>query len=213
MQFKRDLAARLARYAELAYEEPGDVRARLIDSPANGQTGRELTFLSRGGTQAYVIRLYDITAWEPGKVHRGYAGAYRALSVDLAAILRDTDRPLYFCGHSLGGALATLASTRQPAPTATYTFGSPRVGNGAFAREVRYLFRLVHEDDIAPKFPFFLGYRHGGEAWHLSRRGEISRGVEGLRQWLIPVTRQGIVAGIADHAVSSYRRGLSRRVG
>ena len=51
-------------------------------------------------------------------------------------------------GHSLGGALATLAAhsfaTRalelgaQPAVTC-YTFGSPRAGNPAFAREYTQL--------------------------------------------------------------------------
>ena len=45
-------------------------------------------------------------------------------------------------GHSLGGALATLAALgiRQACPTdmvdvSCYTFGAPRTGNHAFARE------------------------------------------------------------------------------
>ncbi len=53
------------------------------------------------------------------------------------------DTLLIFAGHSLGGALATLAAhdIRQACPDHTkldiscYTFGAPRTGNHAFAHE------------------------------------------------------------------------------
>lgn len=52
------------------------------------------------------------------------------------------DKPLYVIGHSLGGAMATIAAVdlrvklRLP-DVRLYTFGSPRVGNEIFSRFVR----------------------------------------------------------------------------
>jgi hypothetical protein len=52
-------------------------------------------------------------------------------------------KPIFVAGHSLGGALATLATYRLLMLGANvrglYTFGSPRVGNRAFSRDFRLL--------------------------------------------------------------------------
>jgi hypothetical protein len=40
---------------------------------------------------------------------------------------------------------------------------------------LRNVTRIVHADDIAPKYPLPLGYRHGGEAWHLAEDGALLR--------------------------------------
>ena len=64
-----------------------------------------------------------------------------------------------FCGHSLGGALATVAAaTVATAKTKELiSFGSPRVGNSGFARRTKEgLFkakRYVHGRDVVPTVP------------------------------------------------------------
>ena len=71
-------------------------------------------------------------------------------------------------GHSLGGAIATLAAAALRAAhgaTDLYTYGSPRVGNAAFVEHVEALpggnFRLTHDADPVPLLPpSVLGYRH-----------------------------------------------------
>ncbi|CAK5270344.1 unnamed protein product, partial [Mycena citricolor] len=84
-------------------------------------------------------------------------------------------------GHSMGGALATLAAVSLlqlfPASpmldqTRTYSYGAPRVGNEAFAHHVNTqlghrAFRVVHADDGVPTMiPVSLGYHHHGiEYW------------------------------------------------
>ena len=64
--------------------------------------------------------------------------------------------PLFITGHSLGGALALLA-TRLVAPDvngACYTFGAPRVANYEFFRFIKTpVFRIVNSSDIVPRVP------------------------------------------------------------
>jgi Lipase (class 3) len=77
-------------------------------------------------------------------------------------------------GHSLGGAVATLAGAYlrdSGIPCSIYTYGSPRVGNAAFADFVTNqqqqsdgslsTFRITHLDDPVPRLPpMLLSYRH-----------------------------------------------------
>jgi len=70
---------------------------------------------------------------------------------------------VFFVGHSLGGAVATLAAVealRHGNLTSNihlYTYGSPRVGNHAFYTYVANLgipsLRVVNDDDIVPHVP------------------------------------------------------------
>jgi len=228
----RELAARLARYSELAYARPEAVRAAL---PEAG-----ITFLDRDHTQAYVIETDSETAndtvvafrgtqafsnpsladmlsnlwfrrrpWDPGRVHRGYREALLDIAQELKRPLYSGRRPLYFTGHSMGGALATLASTLAPGPSATYSFGAPRVGDGAFARGLTNLIRIVHGADIAPRYPLPLGYRHGGQVWHLSRAGNLTPGLPPGWQLRLPLTPTILARAVLDHRVSEYARKLA----
>lgn len=64
--------------------------------------------------------------------------------------------PLFVTGHSLGGALALLA-TKIVAPDvngACYTFGAPRVANYEYFRSIKTpVFRIVNSSDIVPRVP------------------------------------------------------------
>ena len=227
----RDLAATLARFSELAYRRPDAVAAALPLA--------KVTFIDRDDSQAYVFEteahtvvafrgtqvfsgfsLADIASnlwvrrkpWQPGKVHRGYREAILDIAHEIKGVLHAPKRPLYFTGHSLGGALATLASTFSPGPTATYTFGAPRVGNRAFALSLRNLYRIVHADDIAPKYPLPFGYFHGGETWRLTEGGALVQGGSVFDQLIVPFTGKGIAKGILDHRIDVYARKLARKL-
>ena len=225
----RKLAAILARYSELAYQQPEAVAAALPDA--------KVTFVDRDDSQAYIIETDAHTAvafrgtqvfsglsvadiasnlwirrkpWPPGKVHRGYREAILDIAHEINVVLHAPKRPIYFTGHSMGGALATLASTLSTGPTAAYTFGAPRVGNRAFVAALRNLYRFVHADDIAPKYPLPIGYLHGGEAWHLTEDGALIKGGSVFDQLIIPFTGKGIAKGVLDHRVGMYARKLAR---
>ncbi len=123
-----------------------------------------------------------------GKVHRGFYGAFSGLwdgstllgsdRQGLSAYLAQEEAkrpgvPLYVTGHSLGAALSTLAVHAALGEGrkvyAHYTFGSPRVGNEAFAHELAAraknartkLFRVVNfGDPVTVSPPSWLGYEH-----------------------------------------------------
>lgn len=74
------------------------------------------------------------------------------------------DTPLYFTGHSLGGALATLAAYKtltyrsEVQITALYTFGSPRAVHLPLAEAINKelagkIHRVVNYTDVVPRVP------------------------------------------------------------
>ena len=107
---------------------------------------------------------------------------------------------LYVTGHSLGGALASLAAyyidrDLKPSVQGLYTFGSPRVFDHdmstGFGESSPYpAFRFVNSADIVTRVPpAVFGFRHSGDMCYLSRTGELkakASPVEKLRDfgWL-----------------------------
>ena len=123
-----------------------------------------------------------------GEVHEGFDAALDVAWKDLVAKLRklrNNGQSLWFTGHSLGGALATLAVMRlatedhQATIQGLYTFGQPRVGGVEFASafDAQFKdrsFRYVNNQDIVPRVPFrSMRYRHIGQVKYFDRRGRL----------------------------------------
>ena len=109
------------------------------------------------------------------KVHQGFIGAYKSVREAVIQGAKDTAaRKVVTTGHSLGAGLATLAALdiqyNTGKETACYTYGSPKVGNRAFAesynRRVPKTYRIVNRFDVVPYLPP-IGYVHVGELHHL----------------------------------------------
>lgn len=135
-------------------------------------------------------------------VHDGFYELYKAI---LQALLR----ALYFMphgvlidrvlitGHSMGGALATLASFDVFAATninpTVITFASPRVGTPAFAslldQHLPNFFRVTNPWDIVPEVPVPPVFKHVG-------REVLLRGC--------PIS----IDPVRNHALNTYREGL-----
>lgn len=102
----------------------------------------------------------------PGKVHQGFASALGGIWADLKGQLPPAaaGRPTWVTGHSLGAALATLASVRLQnegyALRGIYTYVCPRVGNPDFYdghEPVQY--RFVNNNDLVPHVPLYIADR------------------------------------------------------
>jgi len=97
-------------------------------------------------------------------VHAGFTEALDSVWSEIDAALAQINCPIFYTGHSLGAALATLAAARH-APRAVYTFGSPRVGNQAFIDSLCNVpvYRIVDDEDVITTVPSEeLGFRHVG---------------------------------------------------
>ncbi|PPQ63693.1 hypothetical protein CVT24_004578 [Panaeolus cyanescens] len=125
-----------------------------------------------------------LTGIKNEKVHSGFQFAYNVVADTVLKTVRSESAkyPSYrivVTGHSLGGAVASIAALSIKAalpsvPLQLYTFGQPRVGNAEFATYVENrigtanIFRAVHTYDGVPTILFkSLGYRHfGTEYWN-----------------------------------------------
>lgn len=127
----------------------------------------EYIFLGFRGTEATSIR--DIKAdanaiitvcKSGGKIHSGFDKAFSQLSVEIQTLLNKDEfinKPLFITGHSLGGALATVATkklTHEGGIAACYTFGSPRVGDMDWTINIKTpIYRIVNAADPVTMLP------------------------------------------------------------
>ncbi len=95
-----------------------------------------------------------------GKIHSGFKEAFDAVAVDIQNRINHDefqDKPLFITGHSLGGALATVAAKKlshEGGIAACYTFGSPRVGNDEWIATIKTpIYRLVNAADCVTMLP------------------------------------------------------------
>ena len=92
-----------------------------------------------------------------GNFHRGFHGCYQSVHEEIERRLAGTeDLPLYIAGHSLGGALAVIATWYQSGQrlAACYTFGAPRVGDHLLMGSFRTpIYRIVNAADPVPFLP------------------------------------------------------------
>ena len=151
-----------------------------------------------------------------GRVHRGFKREVDDIWPLIEENLKDNTRTLWFTGHSLGGAMATICAGRcmlshiKSNPTQLVTFGSPRVGNKRYINFVKINhLRWVNNNDIVPKVPpAWLGYRHTGEEQYLDSEGR-------LRQLTMLQRRKdswtGFISGIKNRKIDHFRDHLIDR--
>lgn len=146
-----------------------------------------------------------------GWVHSGFRGEVDKLWQDIATHQHKyQDRKFYITGHSLGAAMATLATSRfeeyTPVEQLT-TFGSPRVGTRKFVKNIQTPhIRVVNNNDVVTKVPLWLmGYKHHGDLTYINFYGNIRK----LTTWQMIKDkwrgwRSNALDGVADHGMGNY---------
>lgn len=93
------------------------------------------------------------------QVHEGFHEAYESVEQQLNEALDELSggKPLFITGHSLGGALATIAAKRlnfKSGIAACYTFGAPRVGDKEWISTIKTpIYRVVNAADAVTMLP------------------------------------------------------------
>jgi triacylglycerol lipase len=143
----------------------------------------------------------------------------------LETALVNNDQPLWFCGHSLGAAMATICAGRcflahiRSMPHRLVTYGSPRVGNKTYINycDIDHT-RWVNNNDIVTRVPPpWFGYRHSGQEMYLNTYGQLRQ----LNGWQRTKDRfRGFLGGlrhlridpISDHQMACYIESIHRMV-
>lgn len=203
---------------------------------------RETLFFERDGSQAYIFKsewdcIVACRGTEPnewndiqadvnavtavaetaGRVHRGFKKEVDDLWPQLEKALIENQKKLWFTGHSLGGAMATISAGRcflshiESNPRQLYTYGSPRVGDKRYVNHVQLEhFRWVNNNDVVTRVPPpWMGYRHTGTQLYLDSQGEFRKvnNVQRARdRWrgFWGGLKQGRVDHFSDHSMDQY---------
>lgn len=242
----------LAQAAHIAYQDKSTIQ------PAVTKLGlTQFEFLSRQDTEGYIaanenIIIVAFRGTEPthlrdlladaqfhkvqgpfGQVHRGFLHAFELVKDDMVKTiqrLRDKNNPqsLWCTGHSLGGALAVVASAQLSVDghkvNGLYTFGQPRVGDETFANEcVRRLagqhFRFVNNNDTVTRVPpREFAYAHAGDVRYIDIEGQIQSDITFWNQFLdrIKGRMEDFLKpgsdGLKDHGMRHYLEQITRAV-
>ncbi len=200
-------------------------------------------FIDREGAQAYILgNKHDLmilcrgtephdwndlradanamtVLFDVGRLHAGFKSEVDELWPIIERVIRENQRPTWFAGHSLGGAMSTICAGRcklssiPSNPRALFTYGSPRVGNSAFINAVKLAhYRWVNNNDIVTRIPpRWLGYRHSGFELYCDHRNRLRK----VYSWQRSMDRfrglwQGLFRGsldyLSDHSNLEYIR-------
>jgi hypothetical protein len=203
-------SALFARFSNLAYQAPKE--ATKLFKKAGFE---EVTYYGNDGSNAYVIESKDDVV----VVCRGTEVKEWN---DIISPIKNKD--IWFTGHSLGAAMATLMARRcvldisMRVPT-LFTYGSPRVGNRAYINEFNGQIthhRWVNDGDIVTKVPFVPFYYHCGTMHHIGSDGKVTVEFDRKISWkrilslLLPHGIFKLIAGDAkDHSSELYTENLT----
>jgi triacylglycerol lipase len=129
-------------------------------------------------------------------VHAGFRAAtgeiWPEVSSHIKALQTAKHRPLWICGHSLGAALATVAANLCADDASLgfaglYTYGSPRVGDRRFGKEITpsAVFRFQNDSDLVTHVPLGLVFDHVGSLQFIDGSGHLHANVERRAQLLL----------------------------
>jgi triacylglycerol lipase len=251
--------AYLAYFAEAAYGTPDESKAKLeklgfqinghehyLDFPDTDTQGLmvgddEKIIVAFRGTENLTDWLTNIkllkASWKVGMVHAGFYKSLESLWPDAIGrlkSLRNNNQPIWITGHSLGGALATLAGATlddempEFEVAGIYTFGQPRVGDQIFAQSLdkgmkERFFRAVNNNDIVPRVPS-LKFNHVGNLLYFDSDGKLNQNMS--LSWLNPKAWSDRLRGVfkstvnlelesdsvGDHRMGDYRRLAMRQL-
>jgi predicted lipase len=153
--------------------------------------------------------------------HRGFWQSWldarsTVLPAIKTAVQKHTGYKLVMTGHSLGGAIATLAAAQlrnSGYPTTLYSFGAPRIGGPQLSEYITKQsqshsgsanYRVTHWNDPVPRLPpLVMGYVHVSPEYYIERANLQGVGPRDVRVCVGSTTTRGnagwLVTDLAAH--------------
>jgi hypothetical protein len=210
--------------------------------------GKDIVLVFRGSQQLndwrtnFKIRLRQFTVLADqqsvppkGRTHRGFLDAWQSVEKIVIYYLRKwwtPDSRLWITGHSLGGALAAMATVSLECQgfhvNGLYTFGQPRIADWKLVNHMNRkmrdrIFRYANNNDVVPLIPPPLlpwvptrVYGHMGHFRYFDWRGNLQRQSfpgqrlpDRLMGYLMAIGRPGFDS-IDDHKMEFYLANLQK---
>ena len=178
------------------------------------------TELSESGDISTDLNILQTKSRTHGGVHAGFYNDTDEIWKEVTHYINEEERrykKVWMCGHSLGGAIAMIMSSRLPSRVAVcYTYGCPRVGNKRWVSSLRFSnHRFVNNNDIIPRIPpMWLCYRHYGELHYINYYGNIrnltvwQKIKDQIRGRFRALRKFELFDDIKDHNIKEYVRKL-----
>lgn len=160
-----------------------------------------------------------------GKLHIGFNHYVDKIWISILSRgvdAKKANKKVWFTGHSLGAAMATIMAYRfanydmVPTPSGLFTYGSPRVGDRTFINYFNTLpfehHRWVNDGDVVTKIPFAPLFYHCGTMHHIDSKGNVvlnyERTFNPLRLLGLTSPRallNMVIGDVKDHGSDNYR--------
>ena len=158
------------------------------------------------------------------KVHQGFKEEVDKIYEDILNLVeqhhqKPATKKIWVCGHSLGGAMATILAQRLEHKggfdvDTLVTYRSPRAGGPKFSawcnKHLKHQ-RFVNNNDVVPCVPTVFRWRHNGDCHYIKSTGEVSNlgrwSSERIRDkgWsLLSSIFKGRFDLVADHNIDDY---------
>ncbi|KAK9817879.1 hypothetical protein WJX72_003574 [[Myrmecia] bisecta] len=223
-------------HLQVVWEKRGDTNVLIA-------WGADTVVIAFRGTASLANVLADLKMWRANHpavqgqvclgtqplVHTGFLASWQANGLDqrvlqqMRSILSErkasaTPLKVYMTGHSLGGALATLAAFdiqqqlqgQHHLQVCCYAYGAPRTGNHAFARlynkAVPDTWHVINgQDAVAQEGKFLVLYKRPGHRVIINQRGDLI-----VRPTLVEHSVRRVPGGssVNQHLLRAYRKSL-----
>jgi len=165
------------------------------------------------------LRAYPVRSEAISRVHLGFKQEVDDIWPRVREDIKNKKKKnLWFAGHSLGGAMATIMASRcyhdkkLADPVEIYTYGSPRVGWPGYVTSLGPMthHRWVNNNDVVTRVPFWiLGYRHHGTTHYINAYGNVrhltfEQRLKDKFRGFVYGLRNGSIDFFADHSIDAY---------
>jgi triacylglycerol lipase len=163
------------------------------------------------------LKAMPVKSESVSRVHQGFKAEVDELWPMVLEDIQDTKKKLWFTGHSLGAAMATVMCSRCFYEDSIvdaeelYTYGSPRVGWKGYVNTMKTPHhRWKNNNDIVTTVPpSFIGYAHDGEECYLNCWGNVRKPTAWQKfkdqwrgKWM--GIKRGKIDSFSDHSIDLY---------